>query len=199
MSKIDQNQNRVLTLRHISSKKRDKKKCFWRSIFFCLWHFLITARVDDDDDVQVEFEIICNDFLFSTWCWWQTVWLDLAKFRHFVQFLNAFFDFRRPKLLIGKIWKHICQKYAIGPIFIFLNGQISQNILAIWSHWWQPQKAKKYAAKDFQLIDAVVWITVRQVKGHEFEPSQFYDYIKWWWMLSQIKSPVDIWSDSSNI
>ena len=116
MSKIDQNQNRVLTLRHISSKKRDKKKCFWRSIFFCLWHFLITARVDDDD-VQVEFEIICNDFLFSTWCWWQTVWLDLAKFRHFVQFLNAFFDFRRPKLLIGKILKTYLPKICYWANF----------------------------------------------------------------------------------
>ena len=55
--------------------------------------------------------------------WWP-VWPDLAKFRHFANILKDF----------GNFWRAYLE-YAIGQIFIVVNGQnTKQTILSIRSH-----------------------------------------------------------------
>ena len=71
-------------------------------------------------------------------CCCQTVWTDLAHFRHFGNFLKYLDNFLKLLLTDGKnfnlLWR-IC--YAIWHICMIINGQILKNNRAIWSHCCQ--------------------------------------------------------------
>ena len=68
----------------------------------------------------------------------QAVWPDWVKFHHFGKIFKVLGNILWVYLLFGKIsdlfWQIL---YAIGQVFIDVNGQMLKNNLAIWSHWLQ--------------------------------------------------------------
>ena len=66
---------------------------------------------------------------------------DLAKFHHVGKLLKVLGNLLRVYLRVGKmldlLW-HIL--YAIGQIFVDVNGQMLENNLAIWSHCSTPKE-----------------------------------------------------------
>ena len=68
----------------------------------------------------------------------QAVWPDWGKFHHFGKIFQVLGNILWVYLLFGKIsdlfWQIL---YAIGQVFIDVNGQMLKNNLAIWSHWLQ--------------------------------------------------------------
>ena len=66
----------------------------------------------------------------------ETLWPDLAKFRHFGKTYSDFGKILMVYLVFGKILTLLCQEfYVIGRIFIAVNGQILNSYQAIWSLW----------------------------------------------------------------
>ena len=66
----------------------------------------------------------------------QSVWPDLAKFRHFGTILKVLGKILRDYFVFDKILILLCQKcFTIGQLFVVGDGQILSNNLAIWSHW----------------------------------------------------------------
>ena len=57
------------------------------------------------------------------------MWPDLAKFRHFGNFMMVYFVFDKNCYLLWQIL------YTIGQFFMVVNGQIMKPIKAIWSYW----------------------------------------------------------------
>ena len=68
-----------------------------------------------------------------------TVWLDLAKLRHFGNILRVFGQILKASSLFGKILNLFWPKfYTIGQIYTVINGQMLKKNLAIWSHCQGP-------------------------------------------------------------
>ena len=64
------------------------------------------------------------------------MWPDLEKFRHLGKILKRVWPFLEWLFSIWQNWEHtLAIFYALGQIFVVLNGQMLKNNLAIWSHW----------------------------------------------------------------
>ena len=66
------------------------------------------------------------------------VWPDLAKFHHFCKNITTLATFWWFSIW-QKVWTYFGKKYAVGQIFIVVNGQILNIYLAIWSLCYLPQ------------------------------------------------------------
>ena len=67
----------------------------------------------------------------------QPVCPDWAKIRKLWLYLKVFGHFCRVYLIFGQRLNQLWHFYAIGQIVIVVNGQILNNIIAIWSHCFQ--------------------------------------------------------------
>ena len=75
---------------------------------------------------------------FLQWSVSQSVWSDLAKFRHFGINLKVLGKFLKDYVVFGKILTLLWQKcLTIVQVLIVADGQILKNNLAIWSRWSQ--------------------------------------------------------------
>ena len=96
-------------------------------------------------------ETFISAFSASGFCSAQTIYISyiktffisgltsVTKFRHFgSNFLKALANFQNLYLVFGKILNLFWQKLILGNFFIVVNGQISNNNLHVWSHWWWP-------------------------------------------------------------